>query len=335
MTHHDDEVDDAQVAAAFQSLDHQIRAGVDTDESLRRMPTSNSRSPRRRVGLAAAAVLLVIGVGASLLWSVRGDDRVTAIDDSTSTTEAPAPCEMFVYLNPTASAEQIDAVGADVAGSELIESWTYLDQAATYEEFRRLFAEQTDFVDAVSPGQLPTSFRVVAADSALGEIAAAFESLPGVYRAEVPESGGCERDGSSGSAPAESEYTTTTEPGVPWTHRPPELSGTVTFARAGTGTGCESDAEPVPTQPSGCPPPGDAVRGTLMVDGTMVVIPASASLRGCGPGDGMEPISFEELMRRIDEVDPVNALASVWNRSGYETPPELLVAEAVSFGSCG
>jgi len=62
----------------------------------------------------------------------------------------------------------IMATDADIAGvrtyldtSPLIRRYQYLDQDASYAQFRRIFADDPDFVANVDPDALPTSFRVV------------------------------------------------------------------------------------------------------------------------------------------------------------------------------
>ena len=263
-------------------------------------------------------------------------DRVAVVDDPTSTT-TQSDCALFVYLDPTATPEQIDALAAEVARSGRVQSYEYLDQTETFEEFRRLFAGQTEFVESVRQEDLPTSFAVVASKRDRRALAEQFEQRPGVYRVESPP--GCD-GGTSEAAPGESEgattTTTTAEAAVPWSQREWDLSGTVTFVQAGTGTGCPTDADTTTTAPTACPDPGDPVVGTMIVDGVMVVVAESADLEGCEPRHDASRMTFDHVVRWFAAVPASEAVAQVWSveRDG-PTEPQLVLAEAVVFGNCG
>ena len=68
--------------------------------------------------------------------------------------------QMFVYMNPGATAEQIDSVNKNLESNPQVESVKFLDKEKTYAEFKRLFADQPDFVESINPEELPQSFRV-------------------------------------------------------------------------------------------------------------------------------------------------------------------------------
>jgi cell division transport system permease protein len=72
--------------------------------------------------------------------------------------------EFVVFMNPEATQDQIDAVGNDLDNNPEVQSKTYFDQQASYDEFRQLFADQKEFVEGVTPDILPPSFRVVPVD---------------------------------------------------------------------------------------------------------------------------------------------------------------------------
>lgn len=98
--------------------------------------------------------------------------------------------QMFVYMNPTATEEQIDSVRSSLEDNPQVESITFLDREATFEEFQRLFEDQPDFVDAIRPEELPQSFRVKPTSTDADVVAAVgseFESMTGVLRVEYAE----------------------------------------------------------------------------------------------------------------------------------------------------
>ena len=68
--------------------------------------------------------------------------------------------QMFVYMNPAATEEQIDSVRNSLEENPQVESVEFLDEDATFEEFQRLFEDQPDFVSAIKPEELPQSFRI-------------------------------------------------------------------------------------------------------------------------------------------------------------------------------
>jgi cell division transport system permease protein len=72
--------------------------------------------------------------------------------------------EFVVFMNADATPEQIQAVGQDLKDSPAVERSTYVDQQASYEEFKSLFADSPEMVDSVAPEILPPSYRVVPVD---------------------------------------------------------------------------------------------------------------------------------------------------------------------------
>jgi cell division transport system permease protein len=92
--------------------------------------------------------------------------------------------EFVVFMNPEATQEQIDAVGRDLDDNPDVQSKTYFDQQASYEEFKQMFADQRELVENVQAEILPPSFRVVPVDKSsdtvktLGDL---YSDKPGVY----------------------------------------------------------------------------------------------------------------------------------------------------------
>lgn len=93
--------------------------------------------------------------------------------------------QLFVYMNPSASEEQTEAVSRALDESGQVDEVDFYDRERTFEEFQTLFREQPDLVNSVKPEDLPTSFRVKPTStdaevvSSLGD---SLESLEGVLR---------------------------------------------------------------------------------------------------------------------------------------------------------
>ncbi len=98
--------------------------------------------------------------------------------------------QMFIYMNPTASGEQIESVQTSLEGNPQVDEVNFLDQDATFDEFQRLFADQPDFVSAIRPEELPQSFRVKPTSTDADVVSAVggeFENMAGVLRVEYAE----------------------------------------------------------------------------------------------------------------------------------------------------
>jgi cell division transport system permease protein len=109
----------------------------------------------RNISITLASVLTVAVslalVGGSLMLR-------TGIENATARWQGGI--EFVVYLNTTATPEQIDSVGQALQESPEVASVKFFDQQASYEEFKRLFADSPEMVDSVRPEDLPPSYRV-------------------------------------------------------------------------------------------------------------------------------------------------------------------------------
>ena len=109
----------------------------------------------RNISITLASVLTVAVslalVGGSLMLR-------TGIENATARWQGGIA--FVVYLNTTATPEQIDSVGQALQESPEVASVKFFDQQASYEEFKRLFADSPEMVDSVRPEDLPPSYRV-------------------------------------------------------------------------------------------------------------------------------------------------------------------------------
>jgi cell division transport system permease protein len=92
--------------------------------------------------------------------------------------------EFIVYLQPQITVDQKTSIEKDLNDNPDVKDFNFVDQDATYDEFKRLFQNSPQLVETVTPEILPPSFRVAPriqdpeVVKALGDT---FESKPGVY----------------------------------------------------------------------------------------------------------------------------------------------------------
>lgn len=124
--------------------------------------------PGLLVGLALGFVV-VIAAGA---LAARDDTTVTTGTADTSTEpeeadDASTPCEqqaasvpaevnVFVFLRPEATDAERDAVLRTLEAAPAVERLWFRDEEYVYAEFQRLFADQPEILESVTPEILPT-----------------------------------------------------------------------------------------------------------------------------------------------------------------------------------
>jgi cell division transport system permease protein len=109
-------------------------------------------------------------VGASLM-AQQGVDRATK--------RWQGGIEFIVFLNPTATQDQDDAVGADLKKNPEIEKVTHVNKNQAYDEFKELFRDSPEMVESVSPDILPASYRVEPKDKTSDVVSALSEQYKG------------------------------------------------------------------------------------------------------------------------------------------------------------
>ena len=124
------------------------------------------------------ATIITIGVS---LWLFGGFFLFNyAVDNATARWEGGI--EFVVWMDPEASAEQDANIRASL-DNPAIAGWTYINQAATYDEFKELFADTPEMIDVVTADMLPPSYRVVPRNpdaDVVEELAGQFDGRPGV-----------------------------------------------------------------------------------------------------------------------------------------------------------
>jgi cell division protein FtsX len=143
-------------------LDQRLRAALsDLDDAARerlhpvdvRIVSRAGRRRRTALSAGAAVLLLLVAGGFTSVW-LMGPWR---------TERAAAP--RCVAINATAflrgdvTDEQRERVGAVLAEAPEVTASHHETRADAYENFRRLYADAPDLVDAVRPDTLPESWR--------------------------------------------------------------------------------------------------------------------------------------------------------------------------------
>lgn len=135
---------------------------------------------RRNVTLTAASVAAIM-VSLSLVgWALllrQGVDNATQ--------RWKGGIEFIVFMQPDATEAQMDAMAGALDSNPQVKEVQFTDQEAAFEEFRRMFANQPDMVEVMTPEVLPTSYRVVPQDpdpDIVAGLANEFEDDPGVYQ---------------------------------------------------------------------------------------------------------------------------------------------------------
>jgi cell division transport system permease protein len=111
---------------------------------------------RRNVSMASAALLTVAVsltlVGGALLVK-RGVERATI--------QWRGNVELSIFMKPEASAQELEAVGRQLAAMPEVGKSRYVSKPEAFEEFRQIFANEPDLRDSLTVDQVPPSYRVV------------------------------------------------------------------------------------------------------------------------------------------------------------------------------
>lgn len=161
---------DQSVSTAFEQLRRSVEPTVDVDAAFAHFERQrSSRIGWHRGGrvaiISAAATILVVGGVMLRPW----DDTTAVVSDGSTvatTTEVtrpacPRPGQLFIYMAPDASTLEVYDVSAFLGNLVGVRSPKYHDKEATYDEFRRLFADQPDLAVSLDAADLPVSFRPV------------------------------------------------------------------------------------------------------------------------------------------------------------------------------
>ena len=142
--------------------------------------------------LSAAVLAVVACVAAGVVLSRRIDD--TSTSGAEPTASAPSPFDgrrLIVYMRNNAQADEIHAVRVTLTSAvNLVAGVDYLDIQASLAEAQRLFVDDPASLAFLTPDNIPSMFKVVAAPGVtsqqIEQFAQTLQSLPGVLRADTP-----------------------------------------------------------------------------------------------------------------------------------------------------
>jgi cell division transport system permease protein len=132
----------------------------------------------RRNLLMTAAGIMTVAVSLFLFGGVLLLSRM--VDHGTQ--KWSDGVELEVYMHVDATDGQVAAVREElVAADDLVARFRYLSKQDAYSEFQRIFQDEPDLVENVTPEALPESFRIVPTEPELTQsIADRFSALSGV-----------------------------------------------------------------------------------------------------------------------------------------------------------
>jgi cell division transport system permease protein len=101
--------------------------------------------------------------------------------------QAEGGVELAIFMKPPASQNQIEAIQAQLKATPGVRSFHFVDKPQAYQEFKQIFAGNTDIIDSLSVSEMPPSFRVVPTrDQDVNELGNLFKSQPGVLQVSYP-----------------------------------------------------------------------------------------------------------------------------------------------------
>jgi cell division transport system permease protein len=128
-------------------------------------------------GVLTIAVTMVLA-GGGLLYAAR-------IDNGTQRWKNGARLEIFMTVD--ASQAQIDSVEGALKASPDVKNYVYVSKRDAYADFKRIFKDQPDLVNSISPDSLPVSFRVTPKKAEqTNQLGTRFEQLDGVDQVVTP-----------------------------------------------------------------------------------------------------------------------------------------------------
>lgn len=107
--------------------------------------------------LMSLAAVLTISVSLALV----GASLLMKQGVATATSQWKGGVQVLIFMQPNATPSQTNAIAHQLNSLPEIKNYTYVDQAASYQEFRRLMANSPDLENSVTQSQIPPSFRVV------------------------------------------------------------------------------------------------------------------------------------------------------------------------------
>ena len=131
--------------------------------------------------LMSLAAILTISVSLALV----GSSLLIKQGVSVATSQWQGGTQLLIFLQPNATLAQSAAIADQLNATSAVRNYFYVNQSQSYNEFKRLMANQPDLLSSVSKSQIPPSYRVALKDPAeapaIGEI---FNQQVGVRNVE-------------------------------------------------------------------------------------------------------------------------------------------------------
>ncbi len=138
----------------------------------RELSYSIRRSPSLFIGTLVTILISLTVLGGGLV--VR-----EAVNEATARWQDDV--EFIVFMDPEASAPEINAISASLSSNPEIDRFQFVDKEAAFLEFQTLFSNSEQLADSLSVQDMPVSFRVVPVDPD----AAIVETLADDYREQA------------------------------------------------------------------------------------------------------------------------------------------------------
>ncbi len=131
----------------------------------------------RRNFLMTCAAVLTVAVSLSLV----GGALLLKQGVSKASLQWRGGVELSVFMLPDASPSQSEAIERELAQMPEVKRFTYVDQQAAFDEFKRMFANSPDLVESVEAKDLPPSYRIVPKRAEfVDSVGDRFKNQPGV-----------------------------------------------------------------------------------------------------------------------------------------------------------
>lgn len=112
--------------------------------------------------LMSLAAVLTIAVSLALVGSALLIKQGVTV----ATSQWQGGTQLLIFMQPNATAAQDSAISDQLKATSAVKSYFYVNQAQSYAEFKRLEANQPDFLSSVTQSAIPPSYRVSLTDPA-------------------------------------------------------------------------------------------------------------------------------------------------------------------------
>jgi len=134
----------------------------------------------RNVVISAASVLCI-----AVALALVGTAVMTKQGVERATQRWQGDVKFVVFMQPDASEEQLDIVATNLDDNPEVLGVTFVDKDAAFAEFQDIFSDVPELVEAITPEDLPTSFKVEPINkeaASVEDLSLQFEGAPGVLK---------------------------------------------------------------------------------------------------------------------------------------------------------